>query len=115
MNPPWRVCPNVDRIQFPLLFAAATIRGSACPELADTTKEVLTYPIQKDYFRFATRFSAALWGRGIERVKSPEDMVEVSAPQGSVWWKEFVQRRPLANGRQQLVVHLINEPPTPNI
>ena len=73
------------------------------------------YPIQKDYFRFATRFSAVLWGRGIERVKSPEDVVDVSSPQGSVWWKEFVQKRPLANGRQELVVHLINQPPTPNI
>ena len=41
--------------------------------------------------------------------------MEVSAPQGKVWWKDFVYKRPLAKGRQQLIIHLINEPPTPNM
>lgn len=113
LNTPWTVCPNADRIQYAILFATGDHPWFACP-WCDRKSDMggSHYPIQKDYFRFATRFSAALWGPGIERVKSPEDVVDVCTPQGSVWWKNFVQRRPMDNGRQQLVVHLINQPPT---
>ena len=38
-----------------------------------------------------------------------------AAPAGTVWWRDFVHQRPLAAGKRQLVVHLINAPATPEI
>jgi hypothetical protein len=89
----------VDRIQYPLLFAsgnhpwfaqAALDRASDCGGSH--------YPIQKDLFRFATRFSAVLWGRGIEHLPENEadSLAQVTAPTGAIWWKNFTYRRPLA-------------------
>jgi hypothetical protein len=115
MNPPWLVCPNVDSIQYAILFAAGDHPWFAFPRKNNSDKGGSHYDVQRNYFQFATRFSAALWGRGIERVAAPEEIVEVSAPQRTVWWRDFVHRRKLANSKQQLVIHLINAPPTPNI
>ncbi|MHB9023366.1 MAG: hypothetical protein ACYC7E_04215 [Armatimonadota bacterium] len=116
LPPPWEVCPNVDRIQYPILFAT-TVHPWFCHPTLDRANDKggTHYPIQKDFFRFATRYSALFWGHGIQRVKAPESLASVMPPTGNVWWKDFVYRRPLANGKQQLVIHLINEPPTPGI
>jgi len=36
-------------------------------------------------------------------------------PRGRSGGRNFVHQRKLANGKQQLVIHLVNAPPTPNI
>ena len=52
-----------------------------------------------------------LWGKGIDRVREPETIVEVTTGQGEIWWKNFVHQRTLADGRKYLIVHLLNAPP----
>jgi hypothetical protein len=112
----WDVCPNVDRIQYPIVFACGNHPWFAGPTLDRASDRGGShYPIQKDLFRFATRFSAVLWGRGIQRVPAPESLVAVTSPGDRAWWKDFVYQRPLAGGKRQVVVHLINRPDQPNL
>lgn len=116
LNPPWEVCPNVDRIQYPILLASNNHPWFSFPNLdRKTDKGGSHYPIQKNLFAFATRFSSILWGYGIERVKNPEEFISVSSEKGDIWWKDFVYLRDLKDGRTYLTLHLINEPPTQNI
>ncbi|HEY3418698.1 MAG TPA: hypothetical protein VGM23_17625 [Armatimonadota bacterium] len=115
MNPPWEVCPNVDRIQYAIMLAAGDHPWFCGPFDTASYKGGTHFPIMRDYFRFATRFSAVLWGHGLQRVTAPETLATVTAPTGTVWWKDFVSQRTLANGRTQLVIHLINEPPSKGI
>ena len=70
------------------------------------------FPIENELWAFATRFSALLWGNGIDRVRQPETLVAVSYGTGEIWWKQFVHRRVLRDGRTYVIVHLLNTPPT---
>lgn len=116
MNPPWEVCPNVDKISYPILFASNNHPWFAFPNLdRKTDKGGSHYPIQKNLFAFATRFSSILWGYNIERIKNPENFISVSGESGNIWWEDFVYLRKLKDGREYLTIHLINEPPTQNI
>ena len=112
MPPPWCVNPNADRIQYSLLFAAQNHPFFSFPAQDRATDVGGThFPIQKDLFRFVTRFSAFIWGREQERVPEPDRLVAVSTA-GKVWWKDFVYERKRADGRDFLIVQLINEPPS---
>jgi len=63
MPPPWCVNPNADRIQYSLLFAAQNHPFFSFPALNRPADVGGThFPIQKDLFRFVTRFSAFIWG-----------------------------------------------------
>ena len=112
MPPPWTVCPNVDRLDYSLLFAARNHPFYACPTLDRPADDGGShFPIQKDIFRFVTRFTAFLWGRDEQRVVNPESQVAVDAA-GPVWWKDYVYARQRADGKRFLIVQLINPPPT---
>jgi hypothetical protein len=112
LPPPWCVNPAVDRLQYCLLFAAQNHPFFSFPA-QDRPQDVggTHFPIQKDIFRFATRFSAFLWGREQERVPDPDQVVSVSTA-GKVWWRDYVYERRRPDGRRFLIVQLINEPPT---
>lgn len=73
------------------------------------------FPVQHELFAFATRFSAMLWGHGIERVRQADQVVQVASDKGEIWWKNFVHQRTLADGRKYLIVHLLNAPPNKEI
>ena len=118
LNPPFPGCviPNVDRIQYPLLFAAGCHPWFSFPGRdLKVDHGGSHFPVQRDLFRLATRYSAVLWGHGIDRIRDATTTVEVTSPKGTVWWQDFVYARKLADGRMQWVVHLINEPPSQNI
>ncbi|MCG2660951.1 MAG: hypothetical protein L6437_11990 [Kiritimatiellae bacterium] len=111
---PWpsTIHKNAEEIGYSLMLAAGDH-----PWFASTYDDKADglggshYPIQKELFAFATRFSAMIWGRGIERIKKASEVVEVSAPTGVIWWKNFVHQRTLADGRKYVTVHLLNAPP----
>ncbi|MCG2658854.1 MAG: hypothetical protein L6437_01225 [Kiritimatiellae bacterium] len=113
---PWTSTVNVacDELGYSILLAAGDHPWFASPgrDYGSNSKGGPHYPVQKELFAFATRFSAMLWGRGIDRVRNPETMVEVKSGKGEIWWKNFVHQRTLANGRKLLIVHLLNAPPT---
>lgn len=112
MPPPWCVNPAVDRLQYCLLFAAQNHPFFSFPD-QDRAADVggTHFPLQKDIFRFVTRYSAFIWGREQERVKQPDRLVAVDTA-GKVWWKDFVYERKRADGRRFVIVQLINEPPS---
>ena len=111
---PWTstVHKNSDDIGYSILLAAGDHPwfGMAKNDF-DSDPGGTHYPIQKELFAFATRFSAMLWGKGIDRVREPEAIVEVNSAKGTIWWKNFVHRRKLADGREYVTIHLLNAPP----
>ena len=61
---------------------------------------------------FATRHAGILWDRALERINNPAGLIVAPL---NLWWQRFVHRRRLGNGRQQIIVHLINPPISPVI
>ena len=115
---PWTstVHRNTDEIGYSILLAAGHHPWYGMPVNDYKTDPGGThYPVQKELFAFATRFSAMLWGHGIQRVREPEKVVTVASDKGQIWWRRFVHRRVLADGRAVLTVHLLNAPPTPGM
>ena len=115
---PWvsSVHKNADELGYSILLAAGHHPWYGMPASDyQSNPGGSHYPVQKELFAFATRFSAMLWGRGIERVREPDKVVRVTSDKGQIWWRTFVHRRTLADGRQYLVVHLLNAPPTRTI
>ena len=111
---PWcsTIHRNSDEIGYGIMLAAGDHPWFCMPNDEYKTSPGGThYPIQKELFAFATRFSALLWGPGINRVRQPEQLVQVSADTGEIWWRNFVHQRTLADGRKFLIVHLLNAPP----
>ncbi|MHB9024419.1 MAG: hypothetical protein ACYC7E_09620 [Armatimonadota bacterium] len=113
---PWSVHRNSTELGFSIMLAAGHHPWYAMPHNRDAKSPGGThFPIQQELFAFATRYSALLWGRGIDRVRAPEETVTVSSPTGQIWWREYVHRRTLPDGRTYLIVHLLNAPPTKEI
>ncbi|MCG2661097.1 MAG: hypothetical protein L6437_12740 [Kiritimatiellae bacterium] len=107
---------NSDEIGYSIMFATGNHVWWGMPKYHfERDPGGCHYPIQKNLYAFATRFSAMLWGHGIERIKEPEGIVNVESDKGKIWWKQFVHRRKLKDGREYVIVHLINAPPNKNI
>lgn len=114
---PWTstVHRNSDEIGYSILLAAGDHPWFCMPWL-DLKNDPggSHYPVQRELFAFATRFSAFLWGPGVERVRKAEEAVEVSSDKGEIWWRNFVHRRSVG-GKQYVIVHLLNAPPSKEI
>jgi hypothetical protein len=111
---PWAstVHRNSDEIGYGIMLAAGDHPWFSAPHDEYATNPGGShFPVQKELFAFATRFSALLWGPGLNRVRQPEKLVQVSSDKGEIWWKNFVHQRTLADGRKYLIVHLLNAPP----
>ena len=102
---------NTEEIGYSIMLAAGDHPWFAMPGDRASDLGGTHYPIMCELFAFATRFSAMLWGKGIDRVRDPESVVEVTSEKGDIWWKNFVQQRVLADGRKYIVIHLLNAPP----
>jgi len=63
--------------------------------------------------RFLTRYSAFIWD-DTARLQSPRDVISVSVPDtppdAIPWWDQTVWLRKLPDGRQQLLINLLNPP-----
>ena len=59
--------------------------------------------------RYCTRYAQYTFDENLRRLANPE---KVLAPQGTtkLWWQPFVYETPLAAGKRQLVVNLLNLP-----
>lgn len=115
---PWAstVHRNSDEIGYSIMLAAGDHPWFSSPNDEYTTNPGGShFPVQHELFAFATRFSALLWGHGIERVRQADTVVQVSSDKGEIWWKNFVHQRALPDGRKYLMVHLLNAPPNKNI
>ena len=60
--------------------------------------------------RFATRYSAILFGYGVDRLKTPDSILSVTGPQ-PIWWKDYVHTRKISDHKTQITVDLLNPPP----
>ncbi len=70
----------------------------------------LCYGVAEDYYpymRLYARHCDLLYGDGMKFVDEPESLVSVTSA-ATVWWREYVRRRDLPDGRVQFIVHLIN-------
>jgi hypothetical protein len=86
--------------------ASAIIRASQC--------HPLYLPGPPSHARFALRYSALIAAHDVHKVREGvEQIVAVSGERG-VWWKDFVYRRDLADGAEQRIIHLLNEPTKPS-
>jgi len=112
---PWpsTVHKNADEIGYSILLAAGDHPWFCYSgdDDAASSPEGTHYPIQRELYAFATRFSAMLWGKGIERIREPNGIVEVKSEKGEIWWENFVHQRVLADGQKYITVHLLNAPP----
>ncbi len=65
--------------------------------------------MSREVRRYCTRYSQYTFDERLRRLATPE---KVLAPQGEtrLWWQPFVYETPLAAGRRQLVVNLLNLP-----
>ena len=61
------------------------------------------------YRRFEFRWSEFLWDNQLRYVRPGEEAVKVEGP-AQVWWQDFVHARDLPDGRQRVIVHLLNMP-----
>ncbi len=59
---------------------------------------------------FSKRFSEYLWDPMLRAPSAPEKLVSFAAKKDFFLWPEFVRTRKLPNGRQRLVMHLVNIP-----
>ncbi len=62
-----------------------------------------------NYGRFEFRWSEFIWDCQLRFVRPGDQAVKVEGP-AQVWWQDFVQSRALPDGRQRVIVHLINMP-----
>jgi len=119
-EPPWAVSLVYSRLQYPLLYAtrnrpwfAAALYNSFMGGTAARAEKDQGYSYAlalRPLARFATRYSAILFGPNMKRDRQPERTITVHSAR-PVWWKDYVRVRRL-NERQRLVtVDLLNPPP----
>ena len=65
--------------------------------------------MSREVRRYCTRYSQYTFDERLRRLAAPE---KVLAPQAdtSLWWQPFVYETPLAGGKRQLIVNLLNIP-----
>jgi hypothetical protein len=65
--------------------------------------------MSREIRRYCTRYSQYTFDERLRRLATPE---KVLAPRGDtkLWWQPFVYETPLADGKRQLVVNLLNLP-----
>ena len=66
-------------------------------------------PLLRNYARFEFRWSEFLWDNQLRYVRPGGQAVKVEGP-AQVWWQDFVHARDLPDGRQRVIVHLLNMP-----
>jgi len=59
--------------------------------------------------RYCTRYSQYTFDENLRRLAAPEKVLTPQA-ETRLWWQPFVYETPLANGKRQLVVNLLNLP-----
>ena len=72
-----------------------------------------TQPIPGRYTQFVTRYGEFCWAADLAPVAAETTGFAVN--DDSLWWREWVRQRALADGRQQWVVHLITPPPVERV
>lgn len=65
--------------------------------------------LSREARRYCTRYSQYSFDENLRRLATPEKVLE---PQGAtkLWWQPFVYETPLADGKRQLIVNLLNLP-----
>ncbi len=116
---PWSVSVTYSQLQYPLLYAtrnrpwfAAGLYNSFMGGTAARAEQDPAYPFAlalRPITRFATRYSATLFGPEMKRDREPEKTVTVTSP-APVWWKDYVRVRRLREGERQVTVDLLNPP-----
>lgn len=115
---PSTVNPVATRLIYPVLYAArnrpwfalALYNGFMSGPHWVKEKELQYREAAVPVARFATRYSAVLFGHGMERVKEPEKFLAVQG-QGEIWWRDYVHGRRLSATKRQVIVDLLNPPP----
>ncbi|MBI4025227.1 MAG: hypothetical protein HY360_09630 [Verrucomicrobia bacterium] len=114
---PNNVSLTFSRLQYPLFYAARNRPWFAAalynhflhgPDRVDQKCLPFSDAI-RPITRFATRYSAVLFGYEIDRIKNPDALLTMTSPQ-PVWWKDYVHVRPLGSGAKQVTVDLLNPP-----
>jgi len=59
--------------------------------------------------RYCTRYAQYTFDENLRRLATPEKVLAPQSPT-TLWWQPFVYETPIANGRRQLVVNLLNIP-----
>ncbi len=59
------------------------------------------------YMRLFARYCGLFYDDALQFVTEPAALLSVTGPR-DIWWKEYVRRRDLPDGRSQFIVHLIN-------
>ncbi|MBI3991360.1 MAG: hypothetical protein HY350_04335 [Candidatus Omnitrophica bacterium] len=69
----------------------------------------------REFYRFALRYCEFLYNHSMERIKDLDKVpaVEVKNDGSPLWWKEYVYRGRLKDGKEYLVTHLVNPPVKP--
>jgi hypothetical protein len=62
------------------------------------------------YDAFSMRYGQYLWDTSLRNLDDPTGLVQVTDPDGRLWWKQFVQEKKLDGGRRLLITHLLNKP-----
>ncbi|MBI4024643.1 MAG: hypothetical protein HY360_06650 [Verrucomicrobia bacterium] len=63
------------------------------------------------YTQFTLRYSALLYDPALKRIAEPRQWVEVKSEK-PLWWEDYVYLREINQTQRQIVVHLINPPPS---
>jgi hypothetical protein len=71
-------------------------------------------PAYCNLMRLYARHCGLIYDPALVTVPEPETFLTVTGSR-SLWWREYVRRRRLPDGRRQLIVHLINTPSGENV
>ena len=107
---------ELNRMMYGMLFATGGHPWCAQPyprkDLFPDDPDIITRNTVP-FFKMATRYSAMLWGKGIERVRDPQSWITVKVPGGGeLWWERTVDTRITIGGKKLVIINLVNKPPT---
>ena len=71
-------------------------------------------PLPGNYAQFITRYGEYCWADDLKPTTAEAEQFSIDDDR-MLWWRELPRRRTLADGRTQWVVHLLSNPPSPEM
>ncbi|MCE9608413.1 MAG: hypothetical protein K8U03_26315 [Planctomycetia bacterium] len=71
-------------------------------------------PLPGNYAQFMTRYGEYCWAGDLEPTTAEAEQFSID-DDSQLWWRELPRRRTLPDGRTQWVVHLLSNPPSPEM